>query len=87
MSTYRQAIMIFGAVFHDEDEALAFCRDQHEDDTLNETSLGLEYFDEYWILGYQMQPGETVDKYQLMWNAYCFDTKVEPKAMLDIRTW
>ena len=87
MSTYRQAVLVFGLTFREFEDAVEFCRDQHEDDTLNETSLGLEYFDEYWILGYQMQPGETVDKYQLMWNAHCFDTKLEPKAFLDIRSW
>ena len=88
MSTYRKAILVFGVVFATEESAIAFCRDQHEDDELNGETLGLEYFDDgYYILGFQMQPGETVDKYQLMWNAHCFDTKVQPEAMLDIRTW
>ena len=87
MSTYREAVLVFGAVFATEESAVAFCSDQYETDELNGETLGLEYFDDYWILGYQMKPGETVGNYQMMWNAHCFDTSVQPEAMLDIRVW
>jgi hypothetical protein len=87
VSTYRIPLLAFGIVFTDREEAVTFCLDMYEDDQLNEIDLGLEYFGDYWILGFQMKPGETVDKYQLMWNAYCFDTSIVPEAMLDIRTF
>lgn len=88
MSTYRKPILIFGVIFQSHEEASKFCGDRFQSDELNVIELGLEYFDnDYWILGYQMEPGEMVDRYQMMWNAHCFGTKYEPKAMLDIREW
>lgn len=87
MSTYRNPVLVFGAVFTHREDAVAFCRDMYEDDQLNESELGLEYFDNYWILGFQMRPGEATDKYQLMWNSYCFDANIQPMAILDIRTF
>jgi len=86
MSTYRTPVLLFGVEFDSLDKALAFSRGEVLDDGLSGEVLGAEFFDPYYVLGFQMKAGETTDKYQLMWNSFCFSTECVPKAMLHIRT-
>ncbi len=87
MSTYRTPVLVFGCIFETEEDAAAFCLEEYKSDELTKDELGLEYFDEYFILGYRMEPGETIAKYQMMWDQHCFPATHTPKAMLDIRTY
>jgi hypothetical protein len=39
------------------------------------------------ILGFPMQLGETVDKYQALWNTFFPNSPLQPGPILSIRVW
>jgi hypothetical protein len=89
MSTYREPIVIFGVVFKTYEDAVAFCNDRYATAELNFTELGLEYFentDEY-ILGWQINPGESDGDRSFAWHRLFGSFAQNPKSMLRIRVY
>lgn len=89
MSVNRQPIAAFGILFQTREEAEAFYPDYDIDGLEMTGELGLEFFDAdcEFVLGFQMKPGESQDKYLDMWNKKVGVKSVSPTAMLLIRNY
>ena len=92
MSTYRTPIAVFGLRFQSLEDAQAFLQTsnvEYESDSIEDELLGLEYFEEndYYILGYAMTLGHTVDTYVKLWGTVFGETELVPQPLLDIRTY
>lgn len=94
MSTVHSAIACFGLYFHTMEDAetfLAANNTDYDSDSISGMHLGLDCLNGYsgspWILGFEYILGETLEKYQVAWDARLPNATPKPEVFIDVRTY
>lgn len=96
MGVDYRAVAAFGLVFKTKKELNEYLEqnDIEENDVaeeLYENLLGMtcldNYSGKYWILGYYVELGVSLDVYQNQWNNDIKDTSLKPKAILEVMVY